>query len=109
MDERLIYHTNLKVTHQIPDTLKYHTSLQGTDIAINNLKKLNNKLNENNIITLAFLSNNSYINEEDRIKYNKQLKDVATIEYQRMSAYINDNIYRNQDSSINITECHNKI
>jgi len=117
MDNRLIYHTSLQVTHQIPDTLKYYTSLQGTDIAINNLKKLNNKLDEDNIITLAFLANNSCINEEERKKYNKQLKEKAMIEfhlYERciqnlFSPFIkeNDNIYRNEDSSINITECNN--
>jgi hypothetical protein len=87
--------------------VEYYTSLQGTDIAINNLKKINNKLDEDNIITLAFLANNSCINEEERKKYNKQLKEKAMIEYNNISTYINDNIYRNEDSSINITECNN--
>jgi hypothetical protein len=97
--------------------VEYHTSLQGTDIAISNLKKFNDKLDENNIIALAFLANNPAISEEEREKYNKQLKEKAMIEfhlYERciqnlFSPFIkeNDNIYRNEDSSINITECNN--
>jgi hypothetical protein len=118
MDERLIYHTSLErrghrgtIGSLKPKValLKYHTSLQSTDIAISNLKKFNNKLDENNIVALAFLANNPAISEEEREKYNRQLKEKAMIEYNNISTYINDHVYRNENSSINITECDDKI
>ena len=109
MDSRLMYHTSIdsKVTPlALPlKKINYYTSLQSTDIALDNLKKLNNKLDDTNIITLAYLANNPYLNDEEREKYSNKLKEIAMNEYHIISTYINDIIYRNKDSSSNITEC----
>jgi hypothetical protein len=111
---RLSYYTSMTQTQSpsalppcIPKSIQYYTSLQSTDIALNNLKKLNNRLDENNIITLAYLVNNPNINNEDREKYSKQLKEKSINEYHLISSYVNDIICRNKDSSSNITECVN--
>jgi hypothetical protein len=107
MNEKLNYYTSIHLPPQIPKTLQYHTSLQSTEITLDNLKKFNNNLDGNNLVTLAFLATNTNISEEDRQKYNKLLKEKATNEYEIYSKYINDNICRNQDSSTNLTECNN--
>jgi CTP:phosphocholine cytidylyltransferase-like protein len=110
MDSRLLYHTSMTQTQtqkQIPNTIQYYTSLQSTDIALNNLKKINNKLDDTNIITLAYLANNPYLNDEEREKYSNKLKEMAMNEYHIISTYVNDFIYRNKDCSSNITECDN--
>ena len=112
MDSRLMYHTSIDSKVITPLALPfskvdYHTSLQSTEIALENLKKLNNKLDDNNIITLAYLANNPYLNDEDRAKFEKELKIKAMIEYEKISIYVNDIIRRNQDCSSNVTECDN--
>jgi hypothetical protein len=71
-----------------------------------NLKKLNAKLDENNIVSLAYMATNPYIPDEDREKYEKQMKEKAQSEYEMYSKYINDIIHRNQDSGSDITECN---
>jgi hypothetical protein len=107
MDSRLLYHTSMTLSPQIPNTIQYYTSLQSTDIALNNLTKINNRLDENNIITLAYLANNPYLNDEDREKFEKKLKIKVMKENEIYSKCINDIIHRNKDSSSNITECDN--
>ena len=87
--------------------LTYHTSLQSKEIALDNLKKFNNKLHEDNILTLAYLANNPYLNDEEREKYSNKLKEMAMKEYQIISTYVNDIICRNENSSVNVTECDN--
>ena len=111
MDSRLMYHTSIdsKVTPlALPlKKVNYYTSLQSTDIALDNLKKLNNKLDDTNIITLAYLANNPYLNDQERENFKKQLQIKAMIEYEKISIYVNDIIRRNQDCSSNVTECDN--
>lgn len=112
MNDRLSYYTSIdsKVITSLVlpfSKVDYYTSLQSTDIAINNLKKLNNRLDENNIVTLAYLANNPHINNEDREKYEKQLKNKVMKENEIYSKYINDIIRRDEDSSTNQSECHN--
>jgi ferritin len=60
----------------------YHTSLSNTTIAFENLKKINNKLDENNIISLAYLSTNQYISDEEREQFKTQLKEKSQKEYE---------------------------
>jgi hypothetical protein len=122
--DRLNYHTSSvsSLAPKSPDCVvepfskvDYYTSLQSTEIALNNLKKLNNKLDDNNIVTLAFLVNNRYLNDEDREKFKKEMHIKAMKEYQlyeiwKEKVYSKDNIdelRRNENSSTNITECDN--
>ena len=115
MDNRLNYHTSITgSTIQKPDVNKiygdrinYHTSLQSTSIAMENLKKLNAKLDENNIVLLAHMATNPYISDEDREKYEKRMKEKAQSEYEMYSKYINDIIRRDQNRSTNESECNN--
>lgn len=126
MDARLNYYTS--ITDKQPSTfpiekIKYHTSLQGSDIAFENLKKMNNKLDETNVITLAYLAMNPYLTDDERAKYSNHLKELAMKEYLQMQlrlrsfggvrggdispSYINDIVCRNKDSSTDLTECDN--
>ena len=106
MNDRLLYHTSMTLPPQIPKSIQYHRALQSTDIALNNLKKINGRLDENNILTLAFLANNPHINNEDREKYEKQLKEKNINEYEIYSKYINE-LRRDENSSANESECNN--
>lgn len=107
MNEKLNYYKSIHLPPQIPKSLQYHTSIQSTEIALENLKKFNNRLNDNNFITLAFLANNSCVNQEDREKYYKLMKEKLQTEYEIYSKYIDDFIHRNEDSSTNKSECDN--
>lgn len=106
MNDRLLYYTSMTLPPQIPKSIQYHRALQSTDIALNNLKKINGRLDENNILTLAFLANNPHINNEDREKYEKQLKEKNINEYEIYSKYINE-LRRDENSSANESECLN--
>ena len=92
----------------------YHTSLQSPTIALENLKKLNKKLDEDNVLTNAFLANNSFISGEQREIFNKQMKEKALQEYEYYSLevekikkrrYINGNICGNENCCSDITKC----
>ena len=110
MDNRLNYHTSI---NDAPHSRKnisfpvYHTSLQSTSIALENLKKLNAQLDENNIVLLGFMATNPHISEEDREKYEKRMKEKGQLEYEMYSKYINDIIRRNENCSTNEPECNN--
>lgn len=127
--DKLNYHTSIEnkkggVLGE-PWFPKYHTSLQSSDIAFDNLKKINNKLDDNNVIALAYLANNPYLTADERDKYSNKLKDMAMKEYHQFRlevgkverlcdggagggdfspSYINDIIHRNENSSADITE-----
>lgn len=117
MDNRLNYHTSINGnTIQKPDIkavftelINYHTSLCSTSITMENLKKLNSKLDENNIVSLAYMATNPYIPDEDREKYEKQMKEKAQLEYEMYSKYINDIICRDQNRSSDESECNREI
>lgn len=87
-DNRLNYHTSITQSAEKGGCARepwfptYHTSLSSTTIAIENLKKINNRLDENNIISLAYLSTNPHISDEDREQFKKQLKEKAQSEYE---------------------------
>ena len=72
-----------------------------------NLKKLNAQLDENNIVLLAHMATNPYISEEDREKYEKRMKEKGQLEYEMYSKYINDIIRRDENRSTNESECNN--
>lgn len=108
MDNRLNYYTSITQSHAkaIPIPT-YHTSLQGSSIALENLNKLNTQLDENNIVLLAHMATNQYISEEDREKYEKRMKEKGQSEYEMYSKYINDIIRRDENRSTNESECNN--
>jgi len=64
------------------DRLNYHKNLHSSENAINNLKKLNNKLNESNVFTLAYLANNPALSEEERHTFMECVKVKASEEYE---------------------------
>ena len=95
------------------DRIKYYTSVKGGVIGepwfhiLENLKKLNAQLDENNIVLLAHMATNPYISEEDREKYEKRMKEKGQLEYEMYSKYINDIIRRDENRSTNESECNN--
>jgi hypothetical protein len=113
MDSRLNYHTSITQSTKKGGVLgepwfpNYHTSLSNTTIAFENLKKINNKLDENNIISLAYLSTNQYISDEEREQFKTQLKEKSQKEYEMYSKYINDIICRDKNRSVDESECVN--
>lgn len=66
----------------ILDRLNYHKSIQSSENAINYLNKLNSKLNDNNILTFAYLASNEAITEEERKIYLECLKVKAQTNYE---------------------------
>ena len=67
--------------------IKLHTCHSSSEIAFNNLKNINPNLNENNIISLAFLATNESLPEEEREIFKKCL------EYK-----LNDNYMKGQEA-----------
>jgi hypothetical protein len=96
MDSRLNYHTSItgntiqksEVNKIYGDRIKYYISLKGGVVGepwfhtMENLKKLNKQLDENNIVSLAYMATNPYISDEDREKYEKQMKEKGILEYE---------------------------
>ncbi len=113
MDNRLNYHTSTMPSLALPfSKVDYHTSLQSSRIALENLNRFNKKLDQNNVLTNAFLAQNPFISDEEREIFNKQMKQKALEEYEYYSQevekiknkrYINGNICGNENSSSNIT------
>jgi len=106
MDNRLNYHTSTDsnvIKSLTPSEatvvlknlkMDYYTSLQSPTIALENLKKFNKKLDEDNVLTNAFLANNSFLNDEQREIFNKQMKEKALQElhlYERCIQRIKQN------------------
>jgi len=88
MDNRLNYHTSTNITTESkggvvgePWFPYYHTSLQSSKIALENLNRFNKKLDENNVLTNAFLAQNPFISDEEREIFNKQMKEKALQEF----------------------------
>ena len=54
---------------QLLDRLNYHKLFSSSTNAINNLNRINPKLNDNNILTHAYLATNPVISEEERKLY----------------------------------------
>ena len=73
------------MAQQLLDKLNYHKSLTSSTNAINNLQKINPKLNENNILTHAYLVSNPAISDEEREIYLKCLRVKAIQDYEKFS------------------------
>jgi hypothetical protein len=88
MDNRLNYHTSTNITIESKGGVVgetwfpyYHTSLQSSRTALENLNRFNKKLDENNVLTNAFLAQNPFISNEEREIFNKQMKEKALQEF----------------------------
>ena len=73
------------MAQQLLDKLNYHKSLTSSTNAINNLQKINPKLNENNILTHAYLVSNPAISDEEREIYLKCFRVKAIQDYEKFS------------------------
>ena len=73
---------------QLLNRLNYHKSFSSSTNAINNLNRINPKLNDNNILTHAYLATNPAISEEERKLYMECLKVKAMTDYEIYSKEI---------------------
>lgn len=73
---------------QLLDRLNYHKSMISSTNAINNLNRINTKLNDNNYLTHAYLASNPAISEEERQIYMQCLKVKAMTDYEIYSKEI---------------------
>jgi hypothetical protein len=73
---------------QLLDRLNYHKSFSSSTNAINNLTRMNPKLNDNNILTHAYLATNPAISEEERKIYFECLRVKAMTDYEIYSKEI---------------------
>jgi hypothetical protein len=78
------------------DRLNYHKNLRSSENAINNLKKLNNNLNDSNILSLAYLANNPALSEEERKIFMECVRVKATEEYEMYSKEIKRVLSKNE-------------
>jgi hypothetical protein len=76
------------MAQQLLDKLNYHKSLTSSTNAITNLQRINPKLNENNILTHAYLVSNPAISDEEREIYLKCLRVKAIQDYEKFSKEI---------------------
>lgn len=73
---------------QLLNRLNYHKSISSSMNAINNLNRINQKLNDNNILTHAYLATNPAISEEERKLYMECLRIKAMTDYEIYSKEI---------------------
>lgn len=68
--------------------INYHKSITSSENAIKTLSNINPKLNDTNIYTLAYLSQNEAISDEERAIYMECFKTKAMHEYEIFSMEI---------------------
>lgn len=56
----------MSYTKTLLERLNYNTEMVSTQNAIENIKKINPRLNENNYILMAYMSKNPAISQEER-------------------------------------------
>ena len=71
------------MAQNILDKINYHKSMECSTNAITNLQKVNPRLNEDNILTLAYLMSSPAISKEEREIYEKCLHTKAQMVYER--------------------------
>lgn len=98
-----------KFATSLLERLNYNTEMVSAENAIENMKKINPRFNENDIFTLAYLSTNPEISENDREIFKQCLKTIAKREqeqYEKLKQQINirtvDNAVDNTQKSRNI-------
>jgi len=65
------------------DKINYHKSMECSTNAITNLQKVNPRLNEDNILTLAYLISSPAISKEEKEIYEKCLRIKAEMQYKQ--------------------------
>lgn len=90
--------------------LEYHTSHSGSQIYLDNMKRIHPSLNENDIYGLALLSVNPAIPEEERLIFKKclEIKAKQQIDLLTYSKRAIDELRRYEDNLPNITECNHQ-
>lgn len=86
---------------QLLDRLNYHKTFTSSTNAINNLNRMNPKLNDNNILTHAYLATNPAISEEERKIYVECLKVKAMTDYEIYSKEIDRILERKALAEVN--------
>lgn len=79
------------------ERINYHKSIQSSEIAIKNLQNINSKLTDSNIYSLAFLSQNNALSEEERKIFTECVKAKAMQEYEIYSKEIEKIRKRQED------------
>ena len=91
--------------------LEYHTSHSGSEIYIENMKRVHPSLNENDIFGLALLSVNPAIPEEERTMFKKCLEIKAKQQFDLLTyskRAIDNELRRHEDNLPHITECNHQ-
>ena len=73
---------NLEFPLKLLSRINYHKSMQSSENAISTLKRINPKLNEMNVLTLAYLSQNEALTIEERAIYLECLKAKSKKDYE---------------------------
>lgn len=74
--------------YSLLNKINYHKTMQSSENAINNLQKINPKFKDTNIVTLAYLTQNEALNNEEREIYMQCLREKAKQEYDFYSTAI---------------------
>jgi hypothetical protein len=92
------------------ERIQYNTKPLGVDIALQNLKKLNPRLDDTNPLTMAILASNEVIPEQDREAFKTALRVLAEREQKMYLDYIRkyDDIHRDENSVSDVAECEHK-
>lgn len=85
-----------KYAEELLKRITYNTSMTGTDIAFDNLKRMHPSLNNDNILAMAYVASNPAIGEEDRQILTKCMKMKAEAEYNQLKKFLD---IRNTESS----------
>lgn len=79
--------------------LEYHTSQSGSEIYLENMKRIHPSLNEDNIFGLALLATNPALPIEEREVFKKCL-EIKSKQIQKQVEEINRLVYIKEDSVI---------
>lgn len=90
-----------KYTEELLKRITYNTSISGTDIAFDNLKRMHPSLTDDNILAMAYVASNPAIGEEDRQILTKCMKMKAEAEYNQLKKFLDT--HNTDTSSDNIT------
>lgn len=72
------------------DKINYHKSMESSTNAIVSLQKVNPRLNEDNILTLAYLMSSPAISKEEKEIYEKCLHAKAQMVYERYKLAVDE-------------------
>ena len=91
-----------KYAEELLKRITYNTSITGTDIAFDNLKRIHPTLTDDNIFAMAYVASNPAIGEEDRQILTKCMKMKAEAEYNQLKKFLQNALGHTDTSSDNI-------